>query len=183
MLKKLNLFNDFLFRLLAVKFPAAFTRFLSFFVKLSILAIGILTVINGVKMFLITLALVPGKFLSSGSLHFFQNIIWHDKLFAFFMTLGVLSHSSKAIAVQIAQLNLFAVIANEIALLSVLAGLFAFKKGIDYIFLSKANTAKDTVSEDITVHNVSWSGTPPADHTVCFGTTRNGMTMPEELKN
>ncbi|MHB1755556.1 MAG: hypothetical protein ACYCT6_08960 [bacterium] len=176
MLKKLNLFNDFLFRLLAVQIPAAITRFLSFFVKLSILAVGILTVVNGVRMFFITLALVPGNFLSGDSIHFFQNII-NDKLFRFFMTLGVFTHQGQTDATQIAMLNLFAVIANEIALLSVLVGLFAFKKGIDYLFLSKAKTAKDTVVEAIK------SEAQVADHTVCFGTTRDGMTEASLLKN
>jgi hypothetical protein len=63
----------------------------------------------------------------------FGNIITHNGAFPYLTTLNILSHSSKDTAVQIVIVRSLAMLINEIALLSIIAGLFVFKKSLSYL--------------------------------------------------
>ena len=93
---------------------------------------GILTVINGIDVIILMRPVVGYLSLSS-----FSGII-HGVQFSHLTTIAVLSHSSEPIVAQIVMIKLFAALINEIALLSVVAGLFAIKKASEYLSGRKA---------------------------------------------
>jgi hypothetical protein len=95
------------------------------FTMLLLFTFAIMTIKDGILMFIITKPLI-------GSLSF-GNIITHNGAFPYLTTLNILSHSSKDTAVQIVIVRSLAMLINEIALLSIIAGLFVFKKSLSYL--------------------------------------------------
>ncbi len=105
---------------------------ISFFSMMLLMLFAILTVFNGINAVFITKVLIGSPSVS--------NVIFHQSLFRYLMTLERLTHSGEHIAIQIAILRLFAMLINEIALLSVIIGLFLFKKAVTYLhFEANAN--------------------------------------------
>lgn len=107
------------------------SQFVSLFTLLLLAMFGILTVINGINVIIAIRPIVGSLSLSS-----FSGII-HGAQFSRLTTLDILSHSSEPIVVQIVMIKLFAILINEIALLSIIAGiiagLFAIKKVAGYL--------------------------------------------------
>ena len=103
------------------------SQFVSFFTLLLLAMFGILTVINGINVIIAIRPIVGSLSFSS-----FSGII-HGAQFSRLTTLGILSHSSEPIVVQIVMMKLFAALINEIALLSIIVGLFAIKKVAGYL--------------------------------------------------
>jgi hypothetical protein len=97
---------------------------------------GVLTVINGIN---VIIAIRP--IVGSLSLLSFSGII-HGAQFSRLTTLGILSHSSEPIVFQIVMIKLFAALIDEIALLSIIAGLFAIKKVIGYLDAAAGSATK-----------------------------------------
>ncbi len=97
-------------------------------------AFAIFTIVNAVNAIMIVRPLIGSPS--------FDNILTHGKSFAYLTALGVLTHSGKTIVVQIAMIRLFSILITEIALLSVIFGLLAFKKVLTYLsFADKAELA------------------------------------------
>ena len=82
---------------------------------LFIATISIYAIIHGVKLFyaLEQLANLPT----------FNEILTHQNIFRYLIALGTFSHSAKAALIQTAMIHLFAIIANELALLLILASM------------------------------------------------------------
>ena len=102
-------------------------KFISFFTLLLLGVFGILTVINGINV-IVTIRPIVGPF----SLLSFSGIV-HGAQFSRLATLSILSHSSEPIVVQVIMMKLFIILINEIALLSIIVGLFAIKKVAGYL--------------------------------------------------
>ena len=112
------------------------SQFVSLFTLLLLAMFGVLTVINGINVIIAIRPIV-------GSLSFlsFSGII-HGAQFSRLTTLGILSHLSEPIVFQIVMIKLFAALIDEIALLSIIAGLFAIKKVIGYLDAAAGSATK-----------------------------------------
>ena len=109
-------------------------KVISSFSMMLVVLFATLTVYNGINAALITEALIASPSVS--------NVILHQSLFSYFMALNILTHSGEHIAIQIAIFRLFAILINEIALLSIIIALFLFKKAVTYLYFeSSANFA------------------------------------------
>lgn len=123
---------------------------INFFSMMLLMFFAILTVYNGINAALITEALIASPSVS--------NIISHQSLFSYFVALNVMTHSGEHIAIQIAIFRLFAMLINEIALLSIIIGLFLFKKALTYLhFDANANFVNLAVKETVSANGLKFN--------------------------
>ena len=111
-----------------------FNEFVGFFAVSLMVVFSVIAVINGINIIIEIRPLI-------GSLSF-SGII-HGAQFSRLVNLDVLSHSVEPIAVQIIIIKLFAALINEVALLSVVVGLFAIKKASEYLSVRNAKKVLD----------------------------------------
>ncbi|MCL4427472.1 MAG: hypothetical protein M1276_00545 [Deltaproteobacteria bacterium] len=91
--------------------------------KAALFIIGLFTLINGIKFFFAVKSLI-------GSASLMNIVEKQHYIFSFLTSLGILDHGTKVNIVQIAMLHMFAIIASELALLSVIAGLVLIKNAV-----------------------------------------------------
>ena len=113
-----------------------FNEFVGFFAVSLMVVFSIIAVINGINVIIEIRPLI-------GSLSF-PGII-HGAQFFRLVKMNVLSHSVEPIAAQIVMIKLFAALINEIALLSVIIGLFAIKKASEYLSSKIGKSSKGEI--------------------------------------
>ena len=107
---------------------------------LFIATISIYAIIHGVKLFyaLEKLANLPT----------FNEILTHQNIFRYLIALGTFSHSAKAALIQTAMIHLFAIIANELALLLILASMVLIRGVVGNIRCSLSRMTHFSEVED-----------------------------------
>lgn len=121
---------------------------------------GLASAYTGVRFFLAarSLAGLPG----------IRSIMFNQHFYTFLMAVNILSHSSKTIAVQVSMLHLFAIIASELALLSVMAGLYIIRKILRGFAIRVSVPAENLAIGDLS---------PKPSHSWHFGKTKDGMSQ------
>ena len=117
-----------------------FNEFVGVFAVSLMVVFSAIAVINGIYVIIEIRPLMGSLSFSS-----FSGII-HGAQFSHLVKLDVLSHSVEPIAAQIVMIKLFAALINEIALLSVVVGLFAIKKASEYLSGKIGKSSKGEIS-------------------------------------
>ncbi len=121
---------------------------------------AILTVINAIYAVIIVRPFI-------GSLSFNNIVVSHGETYAFLTAFSAMTHSGKDILVQIVMVRLFSMLVMEIALLSVVAGLFVIRKVLNLSVADRAKLLAETER----------AGAPEIDNGIVTGQLSSGRAV------